>query len=290
MNYCALDDAFPSMAAPSPGCAANDAAKMARKEERRRARRCKGPAASYLSLDGPSGASASSTDPDRPSEEQSMVQAMNETGLSEHAPVTAQYDGFTSRYHNTPVDQKRPNFDDDPLYNYLKSEASNHIMPVETSKSETMGNEPLPPLKNFFGADPDGDSFADYIPDASDYRLQPDFQKAFGQAGAARAGSTPTVPAPPVDMYWKPLTRSGAQTSFVEHLPPSGKYHGSNQKHDDSMEEVRKKLDKLFARLDDMNVSSPEQVTSEILMFISSGIFVLFFMDLLVKKASTMRF
>jgi hypothetical protein len=56
------------------------------------------------------------------------------------------------------------------------------------------------------------------------------------------------------------------------------------------MEEVRKKLDKLFARLDDMNVSSPEQVTSEILMFISSGIFVLFFMDLLVKKASTMRF
>jgi len=285
MNYCALDDAFPSMAAPSPGCAANDAAKMARKEERRRARRCKGPAATYLALDG------SSTDPDRPSEEPSVVQAMNETtGMSEHAPVTAQYDGFTSRHHDKPADQKGPNFDKDPLYNYLKSEAANHIMPVETPRAETLNNE-LPPLKNFFGADPDGDSFADYIPDASDYRLQPDFQKAFGQAGAARAGSTPTVPAPPVDMYWKPLTRSGAQTSFVEHLPPpTGKYHGSNQKQDDSMEEVRKKLDKLFARLDDMNASSPEQVTSEILMFISSGIFVLFFMDLLVKKASTMRF
>jgi hypothetical protein len=285
MNYCALDDAFPSMAAPSPGCAANDAAKMARKEERRRARRCKGPAATYLALDG------SSTDPDRPSEEPSVVQAMNETtGMSEHAPVTAQYDGFTSRHHDKPADQKRPNFDDDPLYNYLKSEAANHIMPVETPRAETLSNE-LPPLKNFFGADPDGDSFADYIPDASDYRLQPDFQKAFGQAGAARAGSTPTVPAPPVDMYWKPLTRSGAQSSFVEHLPPpTGKYHGSNKKQDDSMEEVRKKLDKLFARLDDMNASSPEQVTSEILMFISSGIFVLFFMDLLVKKASTMRF
>lgn len=285
MNYCALDDAFPSMAAPSPGCAANDAAKMARKEERRRARRCKGPAATYLALD------SSSTDPDRPSEEPSVVQAMNETtGMSEHAPVTAQYDGFTSRHHDKPADQKGPNFDKDPLYNYLKSEAANHIMQVETPHTETLNNE-LPPLKNFFGADPDGDSFADYIPDASDYRLQPDFQKAFGQTGAARAGSTPTVPAPPVDMYWKPLTRSGAQTSFVEHLPPpTGKYHGSNQKQDDSMEEVRKKLDKLFARLDDMNASSPEQVTSEILMFISSGIFVLFFMDLLVKKASTMRF
>jgi hypothetical protein len=51
-----------------------------------------------------------------------------------------------------------------------------------------------------------------------------------------------------------------------------------------------KKLDKLWARLDDMNTSSPEQVTSELLMFISSGIFVLFAMDLLVKKGSTLRF
>ena len=222
-----------------------------------------------------------------------MVRAMNDTiGLSEHTPVTAQYDGFTHRHSDTtPVDQSAKNFDKDPLDKYIKNEISNHLMEVERFKPDSDDSPALPPLKNFFGADPDGDSFADYIPDASDYRLQPDFQKAFSQAGAARAGSTPTVPAPPVDMYWKPLTRSGAQTSFVEHLPPpSGKYHGSNQKQDDSMQEVTRKLDKLFARLDDMNASSPEQVTSEILMFISSGIFVLFFMDLLVKKASTMRF
>jgi hypothetical protein len=57
-----------------------------------------------------------------------------------------------------------------------------------------------------------------------------------------------------------------------------------------SSDEIMKKLDKLWARLDDMNTSSPEQVTSELLMFISSGIFVLFAMDLLVKKGSTLRF
>jgi hypothetical protein len=49
-------------------------------------------------------------------------------------------------------------------------------------------------------------------------------------------------------------------------------------------------MDKLFARLDDMNSSSPEQMASEIMMFISSGIFVLFLMDLLVKKGGKMRF
>jgi hypothetical protein len=49
-------------------------------------------------------------------------------------------------------------------------------------------------------------------------------------------------------------------------------------------------MDKIFAKLDDMNRVSPEQVTSELLMFISSGIFVVFMMDLLVRKGSKMRF
>jgi len=39
-----------------------------------------------------------------------------------------------------------------------------------------------------------------------------------------------------------------------------------------------------------MNTASPENIASELLMFISSGIFVLFMMDLLVKKGSTLRF
>lgn len=57
-----------------------------------------------------------------------------------------------------------------------------------------------------------------------------------------------------------------------------------------SMEEMMKKMDRIMARLDDTHTASPEQVTSEIMMFISSGIFVLFLMDLLVKKGSTLRF
>jgi hypothetical protein len=90
-------------------------------------------------------------------------------------------------------------------------------------------------------------------------------------------------------MFWKPLTSSGAQTSFIEKLPPPGGeyYRPTGRLNGEiSPDEIMKKLDKLWARLDDMNNSSPEQVTSELLMFISSGIFVLFMMDLLVKKGS----
>jgi hypothetical protein len=93
-------------------------------------------------------------------------------------------------------------------------------------------------------------------------------------------------------MFWKPLTQGGAQTSFIEQLPPPGGkfYKESDQEDAISTKELMRKMDKIFARLDDMDRSSPEQVTSELLMFISSGIFVLFLMDLLVKKGSKMRF
>jgi len=112
---------------------------------------------------------------------------------------------------------------------------------------------------------------------------------AFQQVGVHKAGSSPTLPPPVTDMFWKPITPTGhSQTAFIEHLPPSPhrSLRSAYENGDISMEEVMKKLDKLFAKLDDMNHrSTPEQLTSEMLMFISSGIFVLFLMDLLVKRS-----
>jgi len=278
MNYCALDDAFQiNGSAPSPGCAADYSTKMARKEERRKAKRCKGPPATYLDIED--------KDPDR----QHLnplpdVPVMNSSiGLREHRPVTAPQ-GTMEPFTSHEEKQNVPNFDKDPMYSYLKDGMTKHLIPVQAPTSET-----LRPSKKYFGMDPDNDSFADYQPEATNETLYPDFRTAFDQSGVGRATATAQLPNPSVNMYWKPLTKSGAQTSFVEHLPPpGGKYYRPSG--DASMDEVMKKLDRLFARLDDMNTTSPEQVTSELLMFISSGIFVLFMMDLLVKKGSTLRF
>ena len=281
MNYCALDDAFQTIGgAPSPGCGADYATKMARKEERRKARRCKGPAAEYLDIED--------KDPDRqtfPSDVPPMNPAI---GMREHAPVTAPQgttEAFAHVNPQPPVDQKKSNFDKDPMYAYMKDEMTKHLVPVRAPTSET-----LQPSKKYFGMDPDNDAFADYEP--TNETLYPDFRKTFEGSGIAKAGSSATLPNPSVNMFWKPLTTAGAQTSFVEHLPPpGGKYYRPQTSNGEvSMDQVMKKIDKLFARLDDMNTSSPEQVTSELLMFISSGIFVLFMMDLLVKKGSKLRF
>lgn len=286
MNYCALDDAFQAIGnAPSPGCENDYSTKMARKEERRKAKRCKGPTATYLDI--------SDKDPDRQHlNKLPDIPPMNPaTGLREHVPVTApqgSLEPFTSHKPiDNPYDPSKPEYDKDPLHSYLQSEVKGHYMNVSVN-----GN--VATKKRFFGAgDPSEEPYADYIPDQQDYKLQPDFLTAFEHAGVARAGSTANLPNPSVNMYWKPLTTSGAQTSFIEQLPPpGGKYYRPPKAYDGeiSMEDVMKKMDKIFARLDDMNQSSPEQITSELLMFISSGIFVLFLMDLLVKKGSKLRF
>ena len=244
MNYCSLEDAFQE--APSPGCGSDHATKQARREERRKARRCKGPAATYLDLD-----------PDRQNIPLPEVNAMNHvTGLREHVPVTA------------------------PQEEHFVSEELIRVQPASVA---------APSKKKFFGADPD-DGFADYEPDQRDRPT--DFMAAFQPSGV-----TGPLPSPSMQQEWKPLTASGAQTAFIEHLPPPGGQYAREPRvpralrgGEMSMEDVMKKMDRIMARLDDTHTASPEQVTSEMMMFISSGIFVLFLMDLLVKKGSTLRF
>jgi hypothetical protein len=276
MNYCSLEDAFQTADnAPSPGCSSDYATKAARREERRKARRCKGPLAGYLDI--------GDKDPDRQHlNKLPEVPAMNPAiGLREHVPADAP-DGSLEPFV--------PRNDGDPRGDYVRAE-----LPIVglNVPGTTEAQKPCPGKKKFFGADPDGDTFANYDPEAANFRMQPDFLTAFEHAGVARAGSAATLPNPSVNMFWKPMTPSGAQTSFIEQLPPpGGKYYQppARQNGEYSNEDIMKKLDKLWARLDDMNQSSPEQVTSELLMFISSGIFVIFMMDLLVKKSSTLRF
>jgi hypothetical protein len=291
MNYCSLDDAFQTTGdAPSPGCQKDYSTREARKEERRKARRCKGPAMEFLGLGGHN---SEEKDPDRQHlHKPPVIPAMNPaTGLREHYPVDAPQGS---------LEPFLPRNDDDPNGDYVRSSLPLNI------PGTTESQKPCPGRKKFFGADPDGDNFADYQPDAKSYQLQPNFLKAFEEAGIAKAGTSDSLPNPSVNMFWKPLTPSGAQTSFFEHLPPpGGKYYnpsttknkaysragnGVTNDSEYSNDEIMKKLDRLFARLDDMQTSSPEQITSELLMFISSGIFVMFLMDLLLKKGSAMRF
>jgi hypothetical protein len=293
MNYCSLEDAYQIMGnAPSPGCNTDYSTKIARKEERKRARKCKGPPATFFN-----------TTPVADDEPDGVY--TNDTGLKAHTPATKQY--AMEPYSSDIKTATGIGTDLDVIRARKKKQADFFLPEVQndSGKPDTDTNTEInytaPVMtdtirkKKFFGASPEDDTFADYDPDKGDYKLEPEFTKAFSGSGVGRAGSNThaaILPIPSVDMYWKPNMMSGAQTAFIEKLPPpGGEYARDTTDYGDiSMKDVMKKMDKIFARLDDMNsASSPEQTTSELMMFISSGIFVLFMMDLLVKHGNKFR-
>jgi len=286
MNYCSLDDAFPAMGgAPTPGCEDPYATKQARKEERRKAKRCKGPPLAFF-------------DPDRPAHGTVERGASSGPTLWEPAPVQEGYhaeEDFRKK-HRATEDQDHPNFDKDPLYSYVQREVNDHVMHVTGSTTEAY--DAPASKKSFFGADPEEDTPVEPIREPMTTREEPaSFETAFQPTTLnstsnimAPQPSTSMMPFP--NMYWK--SKTPAQSAFVEHLPPmpiaSNRVHGRSR--DPEMTEMMRKMDRLFAQLEEVKNggASPEQMTSEIMMFISSGIVILFLMDLMVKKGGSMRF
>jgi hypothetical protein len=288
MNGCLLDDAFPTMdngsggsSAPSPGCQQSYSSKEARKEERRKAKKCRGPPMAFLDV----------KDPDRQHlNKLPDVPPMNSaTGLREHVPVDAPvgYEAFQGGPNRSPGDECNsdrmcqqlrellPRSDNDPIGDKVRS-----IIPILPGTAAAAA-----PKKNYFGADPD-EGFANYSPDAANFLMEPTLQNGFGIGSAPSAA----LPVPSVSDYWKPLTPSGVETSFFKALPkPGGTYSRKSDAQAAPQDDISRKMDQIMARLDELQRgrtggASPEQAQTEILLFISSGVFVLFLMDLLVKK------
>jgi hypothetical protein len=304
MNYCSLEDAY--------GIKMADA--VAKKEERRKAKRCKGPAATFLDLD-----------PDR----QQLTKLPDApvlnpaTGLREHVPVEESqgYEPFQDGGHKVSyIGGKQPRltvplgsgidaekvtyskFGIDNISSKLRDEAQ-VVQDGQAGMYDLPGKDVLQNAaavvtggkKNFFGADEE-DGFADYRPDAKNYLMEPSTA-----AFASRAYQNPDegdgrpsaakLPIPSVKDFWKPLTPAGADTAYFQALPKPG---GTFPKTDgNSHETLSRKIDTIMNRLDEMkrgHTISPDQSQTDVLLFVSSGIFVLFMMDLLVRKGSSLRF
>ncbi len=308
MEYCSIDDAFPQIGGgpANTGCKDNKAGSIARKEERKKARRCKGPPLSFLDGSG----DAPLTDPDRPAliPLPDTPPLNRSTGLIQHAPVDAPPAEPFADMSPEPEAEKEASFrSEQPLPQMQK--IYNKLINPNTVAG------PNKPLKgkypSYFGANYDSDdetfknplrntnddaveegfaNFTNVIGDDPGYRLSPDFTSAFAGKGVQKASGTDVLPIPSVKNIWKPLTPSGANTAFFDRLPspggdiPIGQVSGSYDK-----EELFRKLDSIYARLDDLEVRRGENAQTETLLFIMSGIFVLFSMDLLVKRTGNVR-
>ncbi len=313
MEYCTLDDAFPATAAAS-GCRGTEATSSQRREERRKARRCKNPATEGMESDPDrqvlgagvptpmrgSGAATGQVNPYNPA-----------TGLTEHAPLTAE-----------PIGQQ----EDDiiaavPRSAYMARRQPANTVAAHVQLRETEGPTTLissasqqPPA--YFGADPlNGpdpksslafkEDFANYNPIAGDFNLEPNFEKTFGQPAENRAAGA-GLPIPSIVDAWKRLTPSGANTAFIEYLPPPGgelmpfglgQGQGRNPKEEYVVgqqqgqqyiqNDMKRRFDEIFSRLDDLEnrmTTGSENTQMELFLFILSGMFVMFSIDMFAAR------
>jgi hypothetical protein len=141
--------------------------------------------------------------------------------------------------------------------------------------------------------------------------LEPNFTKTFNGNAEERAAGI-TLPTPSVVDAWKRLTPSGTNTSFIEYLPPPGgntpsanlmppqkpmeldwispqsdyvSGNGHSQKQIDK--ELKRRFDEIFSRLDDIETqitSGSENSQMEVFLFILSGMFVMFSVDIFARR------
>lgn len=322
MEYCSIDDAFPPIGGgpANTGCKDNKAGSVARKEERKKAKRCKGPPLSFLEGSG----DAPLTDPDRlylPTGDKAMLQNTGSllnrpaliplpntpplnrsTGLIQHAPVDAPPAEPFEDMSPEPESEIKASFRSEQPLPAMQKIYNKLINPSTIAGPNQMQKAKLP---KYFGANYDDDravdatsmkdeameegfaSFTNIIGDDPGYRLSPDFTSAFAGKGVEKASGTDVLPIPSVKNVWKPLTPSGANTAFFDRLPSPGGEIPSGQRSE--KEELFRKLDSIYARLDDLENRRSENAQTETLLFIMSGIFILFSMDLLVKRTGNIR-
>ena len=240
MEGCSLHDAFPDAGGP------RSAGRSARREERRRAATCGGPALAFLK------AQAADVDPDR--QTQTKLPPAEKLGAS--------------------VKQEEESFHDS---GDLAAQQVNDV--IGKVKQKDLGQIP-----DYFGKAP-VDGYADFSPSSKDnrgYTLgagQADFLGSFAAPGLGKAGGEATLATPMTNSAWKPMS-SPAWTS-----PGSATGQGTNTSflNSDDQSTLVKKLDILFARLEDLESRENANGHIEVTMFILSGLFLLFGIETLRK-------
>jgi len=158
----------------------------------------------------------------------------------------------------------------------------------------TVGQAKKDTMPSFFGAEaftnPNEDVMAPFnahVDQPNGYMLDADFTKSFDQSGFNRSSGV-SLPVPELRQRWKPLSSDRVSTSFVD---TSYRHSDKVSNYDmNDMASMKAKLDALMARLDDIeHRAEGANPQLEMLSFIMTGLFLMFILDVSVRKTSGMR-
>jgi hypothetical protein len=288
MSGCSLDEAFPEM---------DTAGRAARKEERAKAKRCGGPALAFLKARDeensdpgpdpfgsnlPKGKTGSTfhVDPDR--QAQKPLPPPEKMNKSEGFVSELLYKQESAKY--TPKHKTTEDMQEEEIVSSLVGQRVNDVIGKMPRATTTAAEIPalIPSIPSYFGK-PSSDvdeRFADFSKNTNDntgYQVLGAGYSTFGLKGLEKAAGSPTLPIPSINDVWKPLTPTGSRSAFFDGLPaPGGEMRSGSAFSKDEKELLLKKLDILFARLEELESKRNEYAHTEISLFILSGLFLMF--------------
>jgi len=159
MDGCSLDVAFPSGAFASAGCMDNGTAEESRRQEKKKARKCRGPALTYLN----SGMNmVGAVDPDRPATKRmDPVDSLNE--MKTHSPVTQQYEYFVGSSESLPNVKGASEIESQNVPSFFGADPVDSACSLPKKRTVT---------ENFTSSEA---PYVDVIGENDSYRLKPDF-------------------------------------------------------------------------------------------------------------------
>lgn len=308
MAYCSIDEAFP---------VSDPAGSVARREERRRAKQCKGPALAFLKAGGDGGVDVDRQGYGRAPEPEllSGVKGRGDregfadaSGAVEDREVDVIGSKQTKRNSTLPDPAAVQKTTELPK---LAAEVPSYFGRGEedaaAGASNTSAAARATPLV------PKGiEQFADFskLPgDNPGYRLAPDFMATFEGRGYDKSAGTVIPETPQLEDAWKPITPTGAQTSYLSEWRPSGGGgggagrgraqgrsaggswdsgsvgSGGGSMSREEKEYLLKRIDLLFAKLERLEGGRSENAQTEIALFVLSGLFLMFGLDVVRRAA-----
>jgi hypothetical protein len=266
MDFCLLDEVYPDWTkkevlagqTASPGCTDLKPVEKEKKEHKKRSKKCKDPALKYLNPEY----QFQDVDPDRQfvSKGWDVLPMNQKTGVVEARPFGTE--GFQTTSTPPQVPGPSSNYKN-KLPSYFTAGCDEETTEGFQSNIDTIGNDPA-------------------------YKFAPSgiLEEIGSAVSSAKERLTNSLPYPSLNDMWKPLTPGGVASSYFHSLPPpGGVYPTPNQRPTYSEpDDLKKKLDLIFERLNHLEQKRTETSQKDILVFVGSGLVFLFSIDFLSRK------
>jgi len=280
MDLCGIDEAFGLISQPSPSCSGSSAVAESRRHDRKKAKKCRGPQQTYLESDT-SFLGASTTDPDRPSVKRldpvpviNQESFIGESGGGDLATIMKVVQG-----NNLLQKGDKPSY-----FGASPNESPGSALPGK--KTEGFQDSAAPYVVG--GGSNDTILNHDFTDDTKAW-LEARKSNGLKNTGVSKYGvlspeleglETPDLPPPETSFDWQKAGLRGYEKTKAK---PTAKTEAVNDVA--SRQEILRKMDIILGRLDDMQYINQENAQKEVLLFIMTGLGVLFVMDIACRAS-----